>query len=227
MIAFKRHDLMFFNCNAIGKIRETAKCTLPNAPHACMEELLCLVGNKIPGIVRRQEEGMPVDLVSLGFSSPHRVDGVRYRVAADIPLLAVERILTPYDILELASRISPDDIVLRELYELGHRCGVTVGLMGSRALQLVTGLDYSPDDYDLILEGNIAHLRIYAEQVRHLERDCKVVVDMEVRVLHCGTEYDVKLKELLSKASWVMGKSLTSVTLLRPQELSHCTSCDL
>ncbi len=213
-----RHDLVFFNRNAIDTIAANAECLPPDAPRAYWDELFEKAGLQIPGIVRRQEHGRK-GWLDVGFSSPRRFNGVRYRVSASIPTDDIEEVMTPFQVMRIAldNAKDTDRRIMTELCSSGCRGGVCVGLLGSRALQSLTGLPYisAPSDYDLIVEGRMEALKAYAGNVKKIERRYGIVTDIEARIHERNLACDVKLKELMSSSNWIMGKTLSDVLLFR------------
>jgi len=213
-----RHDLVFFNRNAIDTIAANAECLPPDAPRAYWDELFEKAGLQIPGIVRRQEHGRK-GWLDVGFSSPRRFNGVRYRVSASIPTDDIEEVMTPFQVMRIAldKAKDTDARIIAELYASGGRNGVCVGLLGSRALQTVTGLRYAfaSSDYDLIVEGRMDALKAYAEDVKETERRYGIVTDIEARICQKKSACDIKLEEWMSSSNWMMGKTISEVLLFR------------
>ena len=219
---FKRHDLVFFSRRAIDQIRQSAWGVQPDAPDEYWEELFDKVGTRIPGIVRRQES-MRRNALDVGFSSPRRVNGVHYRVSATIPTGDIEQILTPFQVMERAAAgpKAANTAVITAVFRSAQEGGLSVGILGSHALQAVTGLPYVsvPSDFDLIVQGEESAMATYAKTVAELEQDLGFVSDTEARIPFGNGFLDVKLEELLSQSQCVLGKSISDVVLLERNRL--------
>ncbi len=220
---FKRHNLIFFSRRNINTIVDNSRAVLPDAPKEYWSELFELIGTRIPGIVRRQESKRD-GYVEVGFSSPRYFDGVRYRVSASVPIADINEVVTPFEVMKTAisGNKIPNKNIISRLYSLACDNEISVGLLGSYALQAVTELDYTnaTSDIDLIVQGNSEAFSIYATHIREVEKHFCLKTDTEARIpvaVDCGTSvhYDVKLYELLTESKYIMGKGISDVALLQ------------
>lgn len=219
---FERHDFVFFNRSSIDTIIKSARCVLPHAPCEYWDELFEEVGSCIPGIVRRQENTLP-DFVDVGFSSPRRVNGIHYRVSASIPIRDIGEIMTPFKVMQIAQRNkkTPNKHALLKLVSIAEPFGMCLGLLGSHALQLVTGLPYvsTPSDIDLVAKGPMGNLRDFAFGMMNCEKEFQITTDTEVRIQTVANGiYDVKLAELITAKTSIVGKGIADVKLLHMED---------
>jgi phosphoribosyl-dephospho-CoA transferase len=179
---------------------------------------------KAPGIVRREEgEGLP-GAIPVGFSSPFRIDGRRFRLPAFVKADEILKITTPYQVLE--SDI-PDRIeclkALREIKNEALKADVSLGVYGSAALEIYTGLPYTHDDSDLdlvIKAVDQQRLTAFTERAQAIGRRFNCRLDIE---LDLPSGHGVKMAEVLSGSDLVLGKSVGGVDLLqRSDVLAMC-----
>ncbi|MDL2258937.1 malonate decarboxylase holo-[acyl-carrier-protein] synthase [Eubacteriales bacterium OttesenSCG-928-K08] len=217
-----RHDFIFFNRMALSSIINSANCVLNDAPREYIDELFEHAGTRIPGIVRRQESACG-ELIDIGLSSPRLVNGTRLRVGATIPKKYVLERVTPFEAMDIALAAGGDGRALKTLDVCARMNALPIGLVGSRALKAVSGLDYlSPaSDYDLLIRGRLKQMEGFARLAAQLGQHLKIALDVEARVLieKSGEACDVKLVELLSNSQFVLGKTLREVLLLERAQL--------
>lgn len=176
----------------------------------------------IPGIVCRPTGPCPDGGGQLGFSFPFRHGAERVRAAVPVRRGQVSAFFTPWEVMDraliLGSNLHP---ALPEIARAGALVGVEIGLIGSAALQTVTGLPYLRPDSDLDLVVRAESLRALEQLAAMLARLAKrrsLAIDVEI-ALPGGL--GVKLTELLSGARTVLGKTITGVELIeRPRLIS-------
>jgi phosphoribosyl-dephospho-CoA transferase len=173
----------------------------------------------VPAIVRRQEPEAD-DLLCVGFSFPRIIEGTRLRLSARVPPDCVVRHKTPFDVLEYDTCRLPAKEALRALADAGNKFHTRIGLFGSAALQLVTGLPYMQKESDLDIylrhSGSGRELAQFYKQLVFIEEQSGVTVDAEIE---CHEQYGVKLKELFSPGKTVLAKGLYDVALLEKGSL--------
>jgi phosphoribosyl-dephospho-CoA transferase len=215
---YKRHDLVWLSDAGLDYALKNIQNCIPIEIEAIEKKLRSVLFSAppIPAIVRRQEEANgPLRALCVGFSFPEIIDGTRLRFASKVPLDCVIKHETPFDVLEYDEFNLPDKEAIKVLKDIGNKYHTRVGLFGSAALQLVTGLPYrqKKSDLDVYLlhdgsEGDLAH---FFRQLSLIEERYYIKIDAE---LECRGEYGVKLKELFGPGKTVLGKGLYDVILL-------------
>jgi len=213
MIPYKRHDMLWLS----GAGRECALRNIQNCiPVMGDRELRELIAGfpEIPAIVRRQEKTED-ELISVGFSYPRIIDGVRFHIGCKIPLDCVIKHMTPFDVVKCDMESFPDFMIIKALVIGGGRYHIQVGCFGSAALQLITGLPYYHKDSDLDIylrnHGSRRDLEQFYEELLICEKQYDITIDAEIEY---PGQYGVKLKEVFSPGISVLGKGLYDVALL-------------
>ncbi|ABD07989.1 hypothetical protein RPB_3293 [Rhodopseudomonas palustris HaA2] len=184
----------------------------------------------IPGIVCAPKGPLPDGYVQLGVSFPFRYDGVRVRASFALPPSRIGRAHSPYDV---AARLRPARFeaaaALLALRGLCDSLGIVVGLFGSAALQVLTGLPYleSTSDVDAVVRPrNCAALRSLHAGVAHLRIEHGRKFDVEVTL---PNGLGIKLDELMSSTATVLGRGIDGVhlldkaTVMRALDQSECS----
>lgn len=188
-------------------------------PNASVQQVEALIRSGVPAIVRRQESPRQ-DILEVGFSSHEYVDGSRLRVSAEIPAESVAKAVTPFDVMcSYDYKAHPRGALLEELFSLTGRYGLRMGLYGSTALHIVTGLPYSraDSDLDLFLSPAEKTVREFYETVRTIGERAGVRLDIEADL---GDGYACKLAEYFSGQKTVLAKGYDDVKLLRIEEIN-------
>jgi phosphoribosyl-dephospho-CoA transferase len=193
--------------------------------------LQVFASDPVPGIVCAAKGPLPQGYVQLGVSFPFRDDGARVRASFALPPDRIGRAHSPYDVLR---RLQPNAFegasALIALRELCNSHGVEVGLFGSAALQILTGLAYveSISDVDAVVRPSCcAKLRLIHAGLPRLRHDYQRKFDVEV-TLPDGV--GIKLDELMSSTTTVLGRGIDGVRLLdraavgRALDQSECSS---
>ena len=191
-------------------------------PHAGLRDLVAK--GRIPGIVRRDEAnplstGAPFytehDIVPVGFVYPYREDGMRIRHPARIAGSAILRITTPYEVASLDYEHRTP--ALKALGALSARH--PLGVWGSAALEIVTGLPYtdSLSDVDLLVRGCCAEeLFELSRDVTATESELGIRIDVEISL---NNGYGINLKEYNSSSPEVLAKGVSDVILLNREAI--------
>ena len=141
---FSRHDLAWLTPAGW----EAALARAPASAHAALQQWR---GHDWPAVVRRQEPGVPDDVVCLGIPLPE-VDGVRQRLALVADTGRIERRQAPIPLTDALGAAPP--AWLAALVAL-QRAGALLDLRvyGSLAMASLTGLAYlrPASDIDLLL----------------------------------------------------------------------------
>ncbi len=212
----KRHNLAYVTEAGRRAIYQEAAPHYSGAFLAMVREVL-LSPTDIPGIMRRAPERPQA--VPLGFVHYGRVEEQRLRLPAYAQEAAIEAVVTPYELLQ--GRVygqedwTPRNHCLEaaaNVFELAVDLGLQVGILGSAALELATGLPYTDDasDLDILVQSApLEGLQELYSKARH--SSLGVSLDFEVDL---PNGYGVKLVELFMDTSTVLGKSMEDVQLL-------------
>lgn len=182
-----------------------------------------LAGARIPAIVRRDETGSCCGRIPVGFSSPESGREGRLRVAALVDNVDIVRIATPYQLLpaDFAQRNSCMS-ALTACRDAARNLDLAIGVWGSAALELYTGLPYTHERSDLdllIAPAPQAVLATFLTRISRVERELGLRIDAEVDL---DNGYGVHLQELLGAGRTLLGKSQRDVALLpRDQVLAE------
>ena len=178
-----------------------------------------VAGARVPGIARRAEGNPRPGLIPVGFSAPMTGTEGRLRVAAFVRQEDVLRSTSPYELLTL-STAPPRNACTKALAlarEQARGLGLVIGVWGSAALELYTGLPCTHHDSDLDLLVAVAPrdvLSCFLQKIVSIETHLGLRIDVE---LELANGYGVHLKELFGPRQTVLGKSLNDVALL-PRE---------
>ena len=218
MAPYKRHDLVWLSeAGKAHALSNVQNCVPPVKD----DEIRALIFSvpPIPAIVRRQEAAEE-GLLCIGFSSPKIIDGIRLRIGSRVPPDCIVRLQTPFDVAKSVKAQLPDCGLLNELIDAGLRHNTEVGVFGSAALQLVTGLPYMRENSDMDIylrcHGTRQDLTLFFGQLLKYEEKSGISIDAEIE---WPGQYGVKLKELFGPGKTVLGKGLYDVAILeKPKE---------
>lgn len=214
----KRHDLVFISQAGKDKIWEELSDQYQGRELSMVRDVL-LGANDIPGFVRRSDE-RPEE-VALGFVHPQRINGNRIRIAAFTGVENVEIIMTPYEVMQRkvftikgATRCIETIIAL---YALADEFDLQIGVLGSAALELATGLPYTDEasDVDILLKP-APYNRLLDFYRTAKENFSDIPLDFE---LDLPNGYGVKLAEVFMDTKTLLGKSLDNVSILYRKDI--------
>jgi phosphoribosyl-dephospho-CoA transferase len=214
----KRHTLLDIDDSARQRlVDELAASAGPDRLRRRYAPLLLpqLAGARIPGIVRRDESGNGGDLIPVGFSSPVSGRDGRLRVAARVADADIVRITTPYQLLPAAfAQRNSCMNALAACRDAASDLDLVIGVWGSAALELYTGLSYTHDRSDLdllIAPAPRAELTEFLARIVAIEARIGLRIDAEVDL---DNGYGIHLRELLGEGRTLLGKSRYDVALL-------------
>ena len=180
-------------------------------------------GARIPGIIRRDETDRAGGRIPVGFSSPSHGPGGRIRVAAFVDSADIIRVTTPYELL-LGNFTQHNKCThaLAVCRNAADELDLDIGVWGSAALELYSGLPYTHDESDLDLLVAAAPqtvLAAFLKRINTIENRFDLRIDVEVDL---DNGYGVHMKELLGNGRTLLGKSQCDVALLpRAQMLAQ------
>lgn len=214
----KRHDLVFISTEGKDKIwNELSK--------SYSEDTIQLVtdifkGNDdIPGFARRSEKRE--DAEAVGFVHYRRIHGNRLRIPAFVESRNIVMIMTPYEIMQRkAFTVEESSECIKtiiELYVLATSMDLHIGVLGSAALELATGLPYTDEASDIDLLIKPAPYDKLLEFYRTAKENFSGInMDFE---LDLPNGYGVKLAEVFMNTQTLLGKSMDDVNLLPRKEV--------
>lgn len=215
---WKRHTLI--DVSDAGRVAILNELTGSGRKAAMLRERLARVllpeqaGVRVPGIVRREDAAPRPGCVPLGFSEPLSNGKERLRIAAFARLEHVVSALSPYEVLSLP--VPRQTAVTRALSAASLQAeslGLLLGVWGSTAMELYTGLPCTRkgSDLDLIVAAaSYQRLARFMLEVKAIEERFSLRIDVE---LDLPNGYGVQLKELVGEGRMVLGKSISGVAL--------------
>ena len=174
----------------------------------------------VPGIVRRVETSTE-SFIPVGFVPCGRVKGNRIRFGSFINVNEIEKIVTPFEVLEqftIPARNSCMDAV-KEILALSNLEKIPLGILGSAGLELITNLPYTDDnsDLDLLVKSNsyeiLHNIFLVLQQIG---RDYSRRIDLEIML---PNGYGIKAAELFMDTKTILGKSLFDVKLFKKTKI--------
>ena len=221
---WKRHTLI--DVSDAGREAILAELAGSGTDSAILREKLGRVllperaGARVPGIIRREDGPSRLGCVPVGFSEPVSDGERRLRIAAFARLEDVVRVTSPYEIMSLPlPRRTACTEALVAAKARARSLGLVLGVWGSVAMELYTGLPctHERSDLDLIVAAvSRERLSCFMVEVKAMEERFALCIDVEVDL---PNGYGVQLKELLGQGHTVLGKSITGVALFPRLEI--------
>lgn len=214
----KRHNLVFISQAGKDKIWEEISAQYQGEELSMVRDVL-LGDNDIPGFVRRSDE-RPEE-IALGFVHPQRINGNRIRIAAFTGAEDVEIVMTPYEVMQrkvfTVKEATHCIETILALYALADDFDLQIGVLGSAALELATGLPYTDEasDVDILLKP-APYDRLLDFYRTAKENFSDIPLDFE---LELPNGYGVKLAEVFMDTKTLLGKSLDNVNLLYRKDI--------
>jgi phosphoribosyl-dephospho-CoA transferase len=174
---------------------------------------------RVPGIVRREEVAPRTGHVPVGFCEPVSNGGERLRIAAFVRQEDIVKVTSPYDLISLSIPLrtaSTRALAAAGAYAEAH--GLILGVWGSAAMEIYTGLSctHEGSDLDLLVKAATRErLSRFLKEIGLMEEDLGLRIDVE---LDLPNGYGVQLKELFGKGRTIVGKSIDGVALLSREE---------
>ena len=214
----KRHNLVFVSQHGKDKIWEEISQNYQGEALELVRDVL-KGDHNIPGFVRR-DDARP-NAVAIGFVHQRRLQGNRIRIGAFTEMQDIDGIMTPYEVMERKAFTVDEathciDTVIK-LYVLAGSYDLQVGVLGSAALELATGLPYTDEasDIDILLKPAPSDklLDFYRTAKENFSES---PMDFE---LDLPNGYGVKLAEVFMDTKTVLGKSLDNVEILHRKDI--------
>ena len=214
----KRHDLVFVSKQGKDKIWQAIAAKYTGLQAKLVDEVL--QGEvDIPGFVRRSDE--KTEAIALGFVPHQRIEGNRLRIGAFTSATDIVTVMTPYEVIQrkaFADKTkSPCIEEVSRLFALAEVFDLQIGVLGSAALEMVTGLPYTDENSDIDLLIKPAPYNRLLQFYRAALASCENMnMDFE---LDLPNGYGVKLAEIFMETQTVLGKSLDDVNLLSRKDI--------
>lgn len=178
-------------------------------------------GARVPAVVRREEGTLRPGFIPVGFSSPMVGHEGRLRVAAFVRQEDVLRTTSPYELLPLMTTPPRNacNTALALARNQARELALGLGVWGSAALELYTGLPCTHQDSDLDLLVAAAPREALAQfllKIESIEAHLDLRIDVE---LDLASGYGVHLKELFGRGCTVLGKSLNDVVMFPREQI--------
>ncbi|MCF0248178.1 MAG: hypothetical protein HUJ86_06190 [Synergistes sp.] len=173
----------------------------------------------IPAVVRRGEH-LPYGFINAGFSYPETFNDNRVRIACTVKDEEILDLISPY-VLPFCE-FEPRNASLqaaKDIASLSEARKGQIGIVGSAAMEIVTGCHYTDDDSDLdiiIKERNFNEISEIYTTLMHIGQTRGVSVDIEIQLKN---GYGIKAHELFIGSHTLLGKSLFDVRLLERTEV--------
>lgn len=214
----KRHNLVFVSQRGKDKIWDEISQNYQGKALELVRDVLKGDYN-IPGFVRR-DDARP-NAVAIGFVHQRRLQGNRIRIAAFTEMKDIDGIMTPYEVMQRKAFTVEEPThciqTILDLYRLADQFDLHIGVLGSAALELITGLPYTDEasDVDILLKPAPYEklLDFYRTAKENFE---DIPLDFE---LDLPNGYGVKLAEVFMGTKTVLGKSLDNVEILQRKDL--------
>lgn len=201
MLTFARHDLLILSEE--GRAEGWRNREVPR-DH---DEALWSAYPDLPAICTGYRSPEDPTLLRVGFSFPERVQGMRQRIASYVSAGNIISVCTPWEIARYRDRLEGRmGDFFRSLYDTADALSLRLGVFGSTAMQLATGLPYLHDasDLDLVLDhASEDTARAFACELAVCEERFSLRADVELRL---DAACYAKLKELCSDQLTVLTK---------------------
>lgn len=213
----RRHSLLAITDKGRKLAFEQVKATVSLKNPKLVQELIVegYEGIKVPGIMRREEQEVVKGAIAAGFSSPFRYENGRLRIPAFIPEKEIVRVITPYEVVEQECIYRTSCLqALKQIKEVAQDMTIKIGIWGSCALEVYTGLPYTDDqsDLDLLIGINeFSTIEKFYHSLTTISKKYGCKIDME---LDLPIGYGVKVAELFMYTEDVLGKSINDVKLI-------------
>lgn len=222
--SIKRHEWLLISPTGRKQIIDQSKIFLAPSEWPLIELLgkQLVNGHSVPLIARREHD-YDGEQIPCGFVHPHLVDGRRWRLACFAAAEHIKQIITPYEVWTMPSSDRNQALqTLIELKKIAAHMQLTIGVLGSIALECYTGLDYSNEhsDIDLIVkDATLEQIQDFLVQATELAARTQVKIDLEVELTN---GYGVKAYELFMDTRTVLAKGKHDVVLLPKSEAFDC-----
>ena len=221
MKEFRRHDLLKISFEGRSRIFQELVNSGTELPTQILSDtLLNFCGkDRIPAVVRRGPV-QPEGYVNAGFVSVQVINGSKAKIACTVSEREIVDLISPY-VLPFCKYNERNKCLeaLRAVSAMPEAENGKIGVAGSAAMEVVTGLSYTNDESDLdiiIRDSNLKEVFKTCTNLIRIGQQYDVSMDVEVQLKN---GYGVKAKELFIGSSTLLGKGLFDVQLLERAEV--------
>lgn len=221
MKAYRRHDMLEISLEGRARIFYELVAQRLDIPIDDIKAtvLTRYVKSFIPGIVRRGDVSSYGE-VNIGFVHPKRQSGNRTRIASVVRYNEILGVISPYILLHFDyEAVNKCMSALKAVALLPEAQKEHIGVVGSAALEIVTGCSYTDDDSDLdiLLQGqNLNQITETYTNLLQIGQEYKVKIDAEIQLKN---GYGIKATELFIGSQTLLGKSLFDIQLLERKNI--------
>ncbi|MCD7975518.1 MAG: malonate decarboxylase holo-[acyl-carrier-protein] synthase [Phascolarctobacterium sp.] len=210
-----RHDLVYISRRGKERILNSLLENLTGKRMLLAKDILA-GKTDVPGIIRR-DDGKNSG-IAIGFVHYCRLDGNRLRIGTFIAAEEILHIEKPHEVLLKNFNCRTCCLeAATAIRRIAAELSLQVGVLGSAALEIATGLPYTDADSDLDILVQHASYDILFDFYRILKNKFEDIrMDFE---LELPNGYGVKLAEIFMDTRTVLGKSLLDVALLNKKEV--------
>lgn len=219
----KRHTLVYVSEEGRQRIVKEWPETPFRGPGRAVVARILLCRRFFPGVARREESSPREGMLPVGFSSPNVGPEGRVRIPAFVWPDEIEKFITPYELLQNSTlqRNTPALKALAAMQAEALAMEVPLGVWGSVAMEIATGLPFTHQESDLdllIRPVPLDALCSFYQAMLLVEEHSRIRIDAE---LDLSSGFGVSLKELLmpTAAKTVLGKSMQAVDLLKKADI--------
>ena len=223
MMKYKRHDMLEISLEGRARIfYELIARDSDISADVVKATILAKYGKAyVPGIVRRGELGAyDCNRINIGFVYPAKIEGNRIRLASVVDESEVLDIISPYILLHCDFEAKNKCMTaLKAVARLQEAWKGHIGVVGSAALEIVTGCCYTDNDSDLdivLKDQNIGQITETYTNLLQIGQAYKVKIDAEIQL---SNGYGIKAEELFIGSQTLLGKSLFDVQLLERKDI--------
>ena len=215
----QRHYLAHFDADQFAALKPAilSSVLLREVPYdlqAAMEVIL--EGGPIPGIVCRPATAPGDRKGQVGFSFPLKAGATRVRSSAIVHEDQVLCYSSPWDVTAQAIRsgMADKNPALSALVTKAQTLDIDIGLIGSWAMQVMTGLSYTHKRSDLDIVINAPTPELIPEIssiIFDMQAKYKIKIDCEILFQE---KYGVKLNEYAGENDYILCKTINGIDLL-------------
>ncbi|MDO4560636.1 MAG: malonate decarboxylase holo-[acyl-carrier-protein] synthase [bacterium] len=221
MREYRRHDMLNISFAGRSRIFYELIAQKSDIPVKILSDVMLVRYNRsyIPAIVRRGEHA-PYGFLNVGFSCPQTFNNNRVRIASTVKDDEILDLISPY-VLPFCE-YEPRNGSLhaaKDVAGLPETRSGQVGIVGSAAMEIVTGCHYTNGDSDLdiiIKDRNLNEISETYTNLMQIGQARGVSVDIEIQLKN---GYGIKAQELFIGSHTLLGKSLFDVQLLERAEV--------
>lgn len=216
MREYRRHDMLNISFEGRGRIFYELAGQNIDIPINILSDMMLVKHNKsyIPAIVRRGGYTSHSSL-NVGFIYYKRYRGNRVRIAGIAKDHEILDLISPYVLpyCEYKAR-NKSLMALKAVAEMPETKNGQIGIVGSAAMEIITGCCYTNEESDLdiiIKNRSFNEISVTYTNLMQIGQEYDVSIDIEIQL---ENGYGIKAQELFIGSHTLLGKSLFDVQLL-------------